>query len=93
MQRLSEWPSGGGQLDSNWRRGVRVIWSVYDQWTASYQIHWHGQITHTNYRRLFVLLQTWVLSVDCMPGETMTGDDDKFDEEDDLLPADVTFDE
>jgi len=28
-----------------------------------------------------------------MPGETMTGDDDKFDEEDDLLPADVTFDE
>ena len=39
-----------------------------------------------------------MLSIDGVPGETMTGDDDEFDEEDDLpsshlLPADVTFDE
>ena len=39
-----------------------------------------------------------MLSIDGVPGETMTGDDDEFDEEDDLplshlLPADVMFDE
>jgi len=45
-QWLSEWASGGGQLDAN-GGPVRVIWSVYDQWIVSYQIHWRSQITHT----------------------------------------------
>jgi len=32
---LSEWPSGGGQLDTNAHvfPRARVIWSVYNQWT------------------------------------------------------------
>jgi len=38
------------------------------------------------------------IDVDGVPGKTMTGDDDEFDEENDLLlshllPADITFDE